>query len=153
MVFTNVIERKLQEFDANSRAIKKQGTLLDSEARSVLSAVGSLVKNAELSLEKTRSRIESFQKKGIPSLVSHRQSLDEHIKRITGLVKTIQSKEDASDQNLTNVWTIVKEVQDRLANELSMWSGSTEDDIQTMCTGIEQAATANFTMVSVILVL
>lgn len=153
ILLTNPLERKSQEFETTSKAIKGQSSLLDLETRSFLSTVEVFMKNAEQSLTKTKSRVESFQKKEMPALAAHRQSLDEQIKRIAGAVKTIQSKEDASEQNLMNIWTIVKEVQDRLANELSMWSGSAQNDIQVMCADIEQAASVNFAAVSAIFTL
>ncbi|EJD06038.1 kinesin-domain-containing protein [Fomitiporia mediterranea MF3/22] len=138
------IDRKIQEFNANSKAMKGQSTLLDQELRSFLSTVETFVKSADQAVTKTKTLAEAFRKREISALSSHSQTLEEQIGRVTSALKTIQSKEDASEQNLTNIWTIVKEVQDRLANELSIWSGTTQDDIQAMCTDIEQAAATNF---------
>ncbi|KAL5533323.1 KIP1 [Sanghuangporus sanghuang] len=139
------IERKLQEFETKSKTIKGQSSLLESETRSFMSVVEAFVKSSEQTLTKTKAIADSFRKKEILSLICYRQSLDEQLKRISGVAKAIQSKEDASDQNLNSIWTIVKEVQDRLANELSMWSGSTQNDIQTLYVDIEQLTATNFT--------
>ncbi|KAH8117562.1 kinesin-domain-containing protein [Phellopilus nigrolimitatus] len=138
------IDRKKLEFDSKAKVIGGQSKLLDAEAQSFLSSLVDFVKVAEQSVTKTQMLAESFQKSESASLTAHYQLLDEQMKRVQNALKTVQSKEDASEQNLTNIWTIVKEVQDRLANELSAWSASIQSDIQTMCVDIEESGATNF---------
>ncbi|KAI5122950.1 hypothetical protein M0805_006831 [Coniferiporia weirii] len=140
----NKIERKMLEFDANSKAVRGQSKLLDSETRSFLSTLEDFAKATEQSMTVIRNLAESLQKMETTSLFAHRQFLGEQAERAQNSLKMIQMKEDASEKNLTSIWTIVKEVQDRLANELSAWSVSTQKEIQTMCSDIEEAGAVNF---------
>ena len=138
----------MTEFESKTKAIKGQTTIVESETRSFLSSLQMFVKASKQSIAKMKLLIETYQKKESSSLSSQHQAIDEQMKKITAALKTLQSKEDASEQNLTNIWTIVKEVQDRLANELSIWSGSTQNDIKTMCADIEGSTSARFAAVS-----
>ena len=55
---------------------------------------------------------------------------------------------DASEKNLNSIWGIVKEVQDRVANELANWSDSVQGEIEGLCSDIENTSSEHFASVS-----
>ena len=95
-----------------------------------------------------RTLTENFQKQESSAIQRHREALQEQLKKITAALQTVQGKEEASEKNLNSIWTIVKEVQDRLANELSTWSESVQADLEKLCSDIESTSAEQFTAVS-----
>ena len=57
----SLLDRKMQEFERNSKAIRGQSSLLESETRSFMSSVDTFVKSSEQSLAKTKTMTDSFQ--------------------------------------------------------------------------------------------
>lgn len=94
-----------------------------------------------------KSITETFQKQEAAAFQRHRDSLQEQLKSISTALRAVQGKEDASEKNLNSIWTIVKEVQDKLANELSSWSESVQADLEKLCSEMESNSTDHFTTV------
>lgn len=92
---------------------------------------------------------ESFHKQESVSFQRHRETLQDQLKKISNTLQTVKGKEDASEKNLNSIWTIVKEVQERLANELSVWSEKVQADLEGLCSEIESTGAEHFATVCV----
>lgn len=141
-------ERKKVESDTNVKAARSQGELLHAELQLFLTAVDGFSIASDQCATRTQVLVTDYIQMESSTLSSHRLFIGEQMKRIDDSLRTLLEGEAASEHNLQSIWTIVKEVQGCLANELSSWSTRLESDIQTASLKIEESNAKGFSSVS-----
>ena len=132
--------------------MKEQSSRLDTESKKLTSRLQGFLKASDQSAVRIKTLTENFQKQESSAIHRHLESLEEQLKKVTSSLQTVKGKEESSEKNLNSIWTIVKEVQDRLANELSQWSESVQADLEKLCAEIESTSAEQFTTVGSALV-
>ncbi|TDL27500.1 kinesin-domain-containing protein [Rickenella mellea] len=141
------LERQTATFRANSKAIAKESSALDSESQSLLAALQDFSKSSRQRTAKVQTEAANFKKMQSKFLSEQSAMIDQHVAHIQAGFQAVQATEDDHDESLAKVHSVVRESQEKLAQSFATWSVEMMKSFEATCVQVEESGIQSCTIV------
>ncbi|KAF9227911.1 kinesin-domain-containing protein [Gyrodon lividus] len=141
------IQRKSQTFRSNIKAASSHGKSISNEVQTLSAKLDEFIKTAGHNTQNLRTEAKTYHTKGLETLTSHSERIDQQLQRIQDSLRVINVKDDVSVEALGIMQNTVKDSQETFKSSFAAWSDSLRTSSQTLCKELCSANQSNFVAV------
>ncbi|KAI0093923.1 P-loop containing nucleoside triphosphate hydrolase protein [Irpex rosettiformis] len=137
------LERKTSVLTSNVQAVTAHTRKITTESREFSTKVEDFVKGTRQHVTNIRAEAEQYHAKELETLAGVSAKINQQVEKVQEILKVIRSKEEASDEAMSNLETTLNGTQDGIKAAFDLWAVDVRRHCEVTCKEVEASAVAS----------